>query len=105
MLRRMLLEHHGFKPQCASNAEIALVIARESRPGVAVVDLRLPTEEQGWQLISRLKQTVPSVCIVVLSGLPRAASDAHPAQTLVHAWITKGGGARVLIDTLNGLAA
>ena len=104
-LRRMLLEHHGFEPSCATSPEAAIDIALKTAPGVAVVDLGLPTEDQGWDLISRLKQTVPDVSIIVLTGFPTTAADVHPERELVNAWIIKGGGAKTLIETLNRLAA
>ncbi len=104
-LRSMLLEHHGFEPACASDPEAAIEMARSNQPGVAVVDLRLPTEDQGWRLISRLKQALPEVWIVVLSGSSRTCAANRPESDLVNAWVTKGGGVSVLIDALNHLEA
>lgn len=104
-LRRMLLEHHGFDPRCASDPETALRVARETLPEIAVVDLGLPTEEHGWRLISRLKETVPELSIIVLSGTSRSSAHSHPQSHFVNAWLTKGGGTGGLIDALHRFAA
>jgi CheY-like chemotaxis protein len=104
-LRRMLLEHCGFLPACATSPEVAFEVAQRSRPEVAVVDLHLPTEAHGWRLISRLKQDLPELSIVVLSGTPRSGRESIPECDLVDAWVTKGTGSGVLIDTLHALAA
>jgi ActR/RegA family two-component response regulator len=100
----MLLEYHGFESFCATTPDAAMELARNDQPGVAVVDLGLPTEDQGWNLISRLKQSVPEISIVVLTGFPATAAKGHPERSSVNAWITKGSGASTLIETLNRLA-
>lgn len=104
-LRSLVLQHHGFEPACASDPGSALEWARQNLPGVAVVDLGLPTEDQGWLLISRLKETLPELSIVVLTGVSRARAEAHPGRRHVAAWITKGSGTGALIETLQQLAA
>jgi CheY-like chemotaxis protein len=103
-VRCMLLEHYGFHAFCASDANSGLQLAREHRPGIAVVDLRLPTEDEGWNLIASLKEILPEVSIIVLSGVAGDGAR-HQQREHVDEWITKGSGAHLLLNTLNRLAA
>lgn len=102
-LRRLLLEHHGFSAACACAPDAALDLARDTQLQAAVVDIGLPTESQGWDLISKLKRTAPSVPIIVLSGSPEPRSIG--AMHGIQAWITKGSGVRALIDVLQRTTA
>jgi DNA-binding NarL/FixJ family response regulator len=63
----------------AANAEDGLRLARELRPDIVLVDLRMPNVS-GFTLISWLRQQVPGVCIVAMSlyleqNLMRAALE------------------------------
>ena len=49
------LTSHGFRVQLARSGADALSLARSTKPGCAVIDLRLP-DMTGWDLCSKLKK-------------------------------------------------
>ena len=57
----------GFASLEAGSAEAALALAIASAPDLAVVDLRLP-DRSGLELVRDLRQHVPAIRIVVLTG-------------------------------------
>jgi two-component system response regulator RegA len=60
-------EARGYAVRSASNYDEALLVARESLPEMAVVDLRMPGLS-GLELIRALKELDPETRIVVLTG-------------------------------------
>src|SRR5262249_14495344 len=61
----------GYAVDHASTAEAALERARERHPAAITLDLRLPEEAHGWQLLRQLKRdpetaTIPLIVISVL---------------------------------------
>jgi two-component system cell cycle sensor histidine kinase/response regulator CckA len=70
MLARTLadvLEMHGFDARTASDGQSAIAMARELRPSVAVVDLRLP-DMDGLDLASLLHADAQEMQIIILTG-------------------------------------
>jgi two-component system cell cycle sensor histidine kinase/response regulator CckA len=70
MLARTLadvLELHGFETRTAGTGQSAIKIAREIRPSVAVVDLRLP-DMDGLDLASLLHADAQDLQIIILTG-------------------------------------
>ena len=61
------LSSSGFIPLEASNSSDALKIACEERPNIALIDLNMP-ESNGFSLLSMLKETIPDVDVVFMSG-------------------------------------
>jgi PAS domain S-box-containing protein len=85
MLARTLadvLAMHGFDARTASNGKSAIAMAKELRPSVAVVDLRLP-DMDGLDLASRLHADAQDLQIIILTGnasvetAVRAIRDEH----------------------------
>jgi DNA-binding response OmpR family regulator len=68
-IRKLLLETEGHEVDVASDGKTASRTFEERRPGLVVMDLRLPGVEDGRALIRDLRARSPSVRIVVLSGL------------------------------------
>lgn len=68
LLRGMLLRQSGFETAEAADMESAMEMAAEYKPELAVVDLRMPTEERGLALIRRLKTLDPAMRLFVLTG-------------------------------------
>src|SRR5262245_17702907 len=70
MLARTLadvLEMHGFEARTASDGQSAIALAKEMRPSVAVVDLRLP-DMDGLDLASLLHHDAQDMQIIILTG-------------------------------------
>ena len=61
------LERQNMESFSANNAEEALAVAGEEKPGRAILDLRLGNDS-GIQLIKPLLEAVPGIRIVVLTG-------------------------------------
>lgn len=61
------LEATGYTVQVAVNGEDALKRVAAGAPDVVVMDLVMPVLD-GWEAIRRLKETNPSVPVIVLSG-------------------------------------
>ena len=76
-----------------------LAAVRETRPDLALIDLHLP-DTTGWDLVPMLKDAVPSMRIVVLSG-SATRSDAPPSVAPhVDAMLEKGAGSQELASQL-----
>jgi CheY-like chemotaxis protein len=104
-IRSLLLAHHGFKTVEASDRESALRIAAAERPDCAVVDLRLPTEEIGLDLIAKLKAIDDGMHIVVLTGGDPKSLSRRSERHLIDQVLEKGRPASNLLNTLKGFAA
>ncbi len=78
----------GYEPVCADSAAGALAVFTEARPGYAVVDLRMP-DGNGLQLIPRLLQLNPDLCIVVLTGFASIATAVEAVKLGAHQYLTK----------------
>ncbi|TAM13085.1 MAG: response regulator transcription factor [Nevskiaceae bacterium] len=98
------LERRGFVVTRAADAAAALQDARRTQPAYAVVDLKLGADN-GLELIPELRQRVPDIRILLLTGyasiataveaIKRGAHDylAKPvdADAVVHALLDEGG--------------
>jgi len=61
------LTRRGFTVREACDVEAALVILRDWRPDLALIDLRMPGRS-GLELVAEIKRLQPTVRIVVLTG-------------------------------------
>jgi two-component system, cell cycle response regulator DivK len=61
------LEATGYRVQIAENGEDALQRVAAEVPDVVVMDLAMPVLD-GWEATRRLKESHPSVPVIVLSG-------------------------------------
>jgi CheY-like chemotaxis protein len=103
-LRSLSLSRAGYEIYLATDEKSALQLAAEQRPDVAVVDLRIPTEEAGLRLIRALKKLDGGIRLIVLSGSDPKRFEALPERALVEAVMTKGGASRKLIEYLRDSA-
>lgn len=67
-LRRMILTKHGHEVTAAASAGEALRLCREHEPRCVLMDLRMPTAEDGLELIRGIKSASPETGVVVLTG-------------------------------------
>jgi DNA-binding response OmpR family regulator len=104
-LRCMLLAHGGFETLAAEDAATAVALALAHKPECALVDLQLPTEERGLQLVKELKRLDPSMHVIMLTGRDARRFAQASEDRLVDDVITKGSASGVLIQKLRTLAA
>ena len=104
-LRCLLLARSGFEALAATDAASAIELAAEHRPECAVLDLRLPTEQCGLQLILDLKTLNPAMHVIVLTGGDGRRLAQSSERTLIDAVMTKGAASTVLIQKLRTVAA
>ena len=95
LLRGMLLRQSGFETAEATDLETALEMAEAYKPQLAVLDLRLPTEESGLRLIRQLKTLDPSIRLIVLTGSDPARFARHAERQLVDEVVVKGSSAQL----------
>jgi len=62
------LQKDGHEVQCAATLTEALQSADACKPEILIVDTDLP-DGSGGELIEQLRQTIPSIRVVLLSGL------------------------------------
>ena len=69
-----IVEHLGYEVRTATTASKALLLAKESRPDVALIDFVLP-DLDGIELTKRLLAMLPTLKVVMTSG--RDSSEAE----------------------------
>ena len=87
-IRKLLLERAGHRVSTASDAAAARDKFRELAPECVILDLRLPSPEDGLALVRQFRETAPGVRIVVLAGWG-ADLEGHPEQALVDEVLAK----------------
>jgi len=87
-IRKMLLERDGHRVSTATDAATARKQFRESIPECVILDLRLPSPEDGLALVREFREAAPDLRIVVLAGWG-ADLEGHPEQELVDEVLAK----------------
>jgi DNA-binding response OmpR family regulator len=87
-IRKMLLERDGHCVSTAGDAATARGQFRECVPDCVILDLRLPSPEDGLALVREFREASPGVRIVVLAGWG-ADLEGHPEEKLVDEVLTK----------------
>lgn len=67
------LTKRGYTVRTAHNADEGMVLATEESPEYAVVDLKMPGSS-GLDMVKRLHELDPNVCIVILTGYASIAT-------------------------------
>jgi len=68
LLVRMLTER-GYKPRPVLSGKLALQAARTEPPDLILLDITMP-EMSGQELLRRMLQLNPAICILICSGYP-----------------------------------
>jgi len=87
-LRKMLLERDGHQVSTATDPASARERFRELVPDCVILDLRLPSPEDGLALVREFRKVMAGVRIVVLAGWG-ADLDGRPEQALVDEVLAK----------------
>ncbi|MGC2660879.1 MAG: response regulator [Bryobacteraceae bacterium] len=88
-LRSLLLQRSGFECFGASAPEAAMEIASRQALDCAILDLRLPTESAGLDLIRQLRASDAQLWIVILSGADPRRFKKLPEALLVNGLLAK----------------
>lgn len=104
-LRALLLESRGYAvlPAASPADALALLSAAPVPPDCVLMDLRLPTAQDGRALIRTLHQRFPSLPLVVLTGA--AALESPPEFALVREVLRKPVRTERLLGALARLAS
>jgi DNA-binding NtrC family response regulator len=87
-IRKMLLERDGHEVRTAGDAATARHKFREARPECVILDLRLPSPEDGLALVREFREAAPDVRMIVLAGWS-ADLEGRPEQALVDEVLAK----------------
>lgn len=87
-IRKMLLEREGHLVLTAADVAAARYRFHESAPECVILDLRLPSPEDGLALVREFREAAPGVRIVVLAGWG-ADLEGRPEQRLVDEVLAK----------------
>ena len=87
-IRKMLLERDGQQVSTAPDVATARKQFEEESPDCVILDLRLPSPQDGLALVREFRQARPEVKIVVLAGWG-ADLEGQPEQKLVDEVLTK----------------
>ena len=102
-IRALLLSQAGFEAFEAGDVAGAKIIAAAEHPQAAVVDLRLPTVEDGLALVRDLKALNPAMRLVVLTGAGINVLARRPERLLVDQLLVKPAPTAALIDAIRGV--
>lgn len=97
-VRGALLRRSGFGTLEASSVSVALRMAEQEKPFCALIDLCLPTEQDGLRLIQEIKQQYPAMLVFVLTG--RAVNKNIPELQGIDGIFVKGSAIREVISRL-----
>ena len=84
----MLLERDGHLVITAADADAARYQFQEKAPECVILDLRLPSPEDGLALVREFRAAAPDLRIVVLAGWS-ADLEGRPEQNLVNEVLAK----------------
>lgn len=95
------LTARGFDVMCAADATTALACARAVRPGYAVIDLKLG-EDNGLDLIPALRDMLPGVRMLLLTGYASIATAVEAIKRGAHDYLAKPTDADAVVRALLG---
>jgi|SRR5579864_3834044 len=104
-IRKMLLERDGHRVTTAVDAATARERFRETPPDCVILDLRLPSPEDGLALVREFREcreAAPGLRIVVLAGWG-AGLDGRPEQDLVDEVLAKPVRSERLINAVSAV--
>lgn len=99
-LRGMLLRRSGFETIEAADLPSAIRLASAEKPECAVVDLRFPTDEIGFELVRELKKLDSSMRVFILTGGDPTRWSKRCEKDLIDEVVVKGSSSAHLIQRL-----
>lgn len=103
-LRWLMEEVPGFQVVGeAADGDTAVQLCHDLQPDVVVLDIDLPNKN-GFRVSRLLKETIPQIHIIVLSGHGDVATRQLAAQVGADAFVEKSDGWQPLLAQLKGAA-
>ena len=100
-IRALLLQQKGFETVEASTRDGAVRAVKSESPHCAVVDLCLPTVEDGLEAVRDLRAYSKGMHIIILTGFGCRTRQHFAARELADEVLIKGAGAGKLVERLN----
>jgi len=82
------LEAHGYRVATAATGAQGLESALAATPDLVLLDLRLP-DMRGMEVLARLKEALPRVCVVILTSYGRTEAAVEAMKLQAFDFITK----------------
>lgn len=86
---RMFFEHRGFSVSAAYDGEEAVKVASEKMPQIILLDVKMKTEDDGFDVLPKLKEIVPGAKILMVTALDDEASVLRGRALGADDYITK----------------
>jgi two-component system sensor histidine kinase/response regulator len=103
MLMRLALEDSGFVVVGEAGDGLAAVeLAKELAPELVLLDLAMPVMD-GLEALPLLREALPDLRVVILSGFDRAAMESQVLDAGAHAYLQKGLAPDAIIESLREL--
>lgn len=97
-----VLEHLGCKTvHCASDADTAIVLARQHRPDFVLLDIYMP-EVDGWTFLAKLRKTMPNAAVIMITGSGKPADFKKSMAETVDGYCIKPVSPGVMFRALEG---
>mgnify|MGYP003793665319 CR=1 FL=1 len=97
------LQRRGFTVLSAGDGASALALARQHRPQRAVIDLKL-VNESGLDIIAALKQALPAIEIVMLTGYSSIATAVEAVKRGALNYLCKPAGVDEILAAFASVA-
>ena len=94
------LTRHGFECQQAHDATQGLLLARQFQPSHILLDMKL-AEDNGLTLIEPLRQHLPKVLMVLLTGYASIATAVEAIRMGADNYLAKPVDTQTLLNALN----
>lgn len=98
---KLVLEHHGFSVRATGEGEQAIEMALEFRPDVVLLDLKLPAMS-GFLVAAKFRYLPWRPRVLVLTALPRGASDRFAAFLNVDRVLHKPVPVQLIVSAIQG---
>jgi DNA-binding NtrC family response regulator len=95
----VILKDEGYTVDVAENGTEAIKKTEATAYNVALIDIRLPDME-GTEILTRMKDTVPKVRKIILTGYPSLQNAIEAVNRKADAYILKPVGVERLLDTI-----
>ena len=98
---RRVLERTGSLVLEAESGQAGLILCRERKPGVVLLDLRMPGMD-GMSVLKMIKQKWPDTEVVIITGYPTVETAKEAVRLGAYDYLAKPVGPDDVINVANG---